>query len=90
MVITYYLPEAEYFYDCMRTIYADDIALQSNTPAQDESLLQNRERAGGGIGFYVNADKTEYMCFNERDISTLNGDSRKHVDKFTFIGSSFS
>ena len=33
----------------------------------------------------MNADKTEYICFNQkRDISTLNDDSLKLVDKFTF------
>ena len=35
----------------------------------------------GGIGLHVNADKTEYMCFNQRgDISTLNGGSLKLMD----------
>ena len=39
----------------------------------------------------MNADKTENMCFNQRrDISTLNGDSLKLVDKFTYSGSSVS
>ena len=41
--------------------YADDIPLLANTPIQAESLLHNLERAADGIGFYVNADKTEYM-----------------------------
>ena len=60
----------------------------SNTPAQAETLLHNL-RAAAGIGLHVNADKTEYMCFNERgDISTLNGSSLKLVDKFTYTGSS--
>ena len=39
-------------------------ALLANTPAQTESLLHSLERAAGGIGFYINVDKTEYMCFN--------------------------
>ena len=35
--------------------------------------------------------KTEYMCFNQSDdISTLNGDFLKLVDKFTYLGSSVS
>ena len=59
--------------------YADDIA-----------LLHSVKRAAAGIGLHVNADKTEYMCFNQRgDISTLNGSSLKLVDKFTYLGSSF-
>ena len=50
---------------------ADDIALLAYIPAQAESLLLSLERAAGGIGFYVNADKTEFMYFNKKcDIST--------------------
>ena len=44
--------------------YADDIALPANTTAQAETLLHCLEQATAGIGFYVNTDKTEYMCFN--------------------------
>ena len=53
---------------------ADDIALLANTPAQAETQLHSLEWAAAGIGLHVNADKTEYTCFNQRgDISTLNG-----------------
>ena len=39
----------------------------------------------------MNADKTEYMCFNkEGDISTLNSGSLELEDKFTYLGSSVS
>ena len=49
------------------------------------------ERVAAGIGLHVNAHKTEYMCFNQTgDISTLDGTSRKLVDKFTYLGSSVS
>ena len=52
--------------------YAGDIALLANSPAQAESLQQSLERAAGGIGLHVNADKTEYMSFNQTgDIATL-------------------
>ena len=69
--------------------YADDIALQANTPHQTEILLLGLERAAAGIGLHVNADKTEYMCFNRRDdISILDGSSLKLVDKFTYLKSS--
>ena len=52
--------------------YTDDIALLVNTPAQAETLLHSLERAAAGIGLHVNADKTEYICFNQSgDISTL-------------------
>ena len=65
--------------------YTDDIALLTNTPAQAKTLLHSLERAAAGIGFHVNAHKTEYMCFSQRDdISTLNGNSLKLVDKFTY------
>ena len=71
--------------------YAEDIALLANTPNQAETLLHSLERAAAGIGLYVNAHKTEYMCFNQAgDISTLDGTSLKLVDKFTYLGSSVS
>ena len=69
--------------------YADDIAILANTPDQAETLLHSLERAAAGIGFYVNAHKTEYMCYNQTgDISTLEGTTFKLVDKFTYLGSS--
>ena len=68
--------------------YADYRALLANTPAHAKSQLHSVKRAAGGIGLHVNADKTEYVRFNQRgDISTLNGSSHKLVDKFTYIGS---
>ena len=71
--------------------YADDIAILANTPNQAETLLHCLERAAAGIGLHVNAHKTEYMCFNQTcDISTLEGNSLKLVDKFTYLGSSVS
>ena len=71
--------------------YAHDIAILPNTPAQAETLLHSLERAAAGIGLHVNADKTEYMCFNQiGDISTLNGISLKLMDKFTYLRSSVS
>ena len=56
-----------------------------------ETLLQILERATAGIGVNVNADKTEYLYYNQTgDISTLDGTSLKLVDKFTYFGSSVS
>ena len=73
------------------TDYADDLAIMVNTPAQALTLLHSPERAAAGIGLHVNAHKTEYICFNHTgDIYTLGGSSLKHVDKFTYIGSSVS
>ena len=71
--------------------YADDIALLANAPTQTESLLHSLEWAAAGLGLHVKADKTKYMCFNQRgDISTLNDGSLKLVDKFTYVRSSVS
>ena len=71
--------------------YADDIALLANTPNQAETVLHSLERAGAGIGLFVNAHKTEYMCYNQiGDITTPDGASLKLVHKFTFLGSSVS
>ena len=69
--------------------YADDIAILANTPDQAETLLHSLERAAASIGLYVNAHKTEYMCYNQTgDISTREGTPLKLVDKFTYLGSS--
>ena len=73
--------------------YAGEIALLANTQAQAESLLHSLEKAAGGIGHHDNADKTEYICFNQnqtRDIYTLKGGSLKLVEKFHYLGSSVS
>ena len=59
--------------------YADDMAILADTPAQAKTLPHS------------NADKTEYMFFNQTgDISTLGGSSLKLVDKFIYLGSSVS
>ena len=68
--------------------YTDDITLLANTPAQAQSPLV---KAAGGIGLPVNADKTEYMRFNQyqtKDISTLTDSSLNLGDKFTYLRSS--
>ena len=76
--------------------YANDLALQANTPNQAETLLHSLERAAAGIGLHVNAlhvnaHKTEYMCYNQTgNIATLDGASLRLVDKFTYLGSSVS
>ena len=52
-----------------------------------ETLLHSLERAAANLGLYVNAHKTEYMCYNQTgDISTLEGTLLKLVDKFTYLG----
>ena len=59
--------------------YAGDIVLLANAPPQAESLLYSLGQAAGGIGLYVNVDKTEYLCFNQKG---------KIVDKFPYLRSS--
>ena len=69
--------------------YADDIVILANTPDQAETLLHSLERGAAGIGLYVNAHKTEYMCYHQTGaISTLDGTHLKLVNKFTYLGSS--
>ena len=46
---------------------ADDIGPLANTPTPAESLLHRLEQAAGSIGLHVHGDKTDYMCFNQRD-----------------------
>ena len=53
----------------MDTDYADDIVLLANTPTQAESLLYSLEQAAGSFSPYVNADKMEYMCFNQKMVA---------------------
>ncbi len=43
--------------------YTNDLALLANTPSQAKSQLHNLEQAAGVIGFHVNANKTECICF---------------------------
>ena len=71
--------------------YVDDIALLANSPARAEFLLHSLEQTAGGIGLQVNADKTEFISFNEKgDISTLKCCPLKLLDKFTNLGGSVS
>ena len=71
--------------------YADDLVILANTLNQAEILLHSLERAAAGIGLHVNANKTEYMCYNQTgNIATLDGASLKLVNKFTYLGSSVS
>ena len=67
---------------------ADYAVLLANTLAQAKSPLHSLEQAAGYFGLHVNTDKMKYMCFNQKgDISTLNGDSLKLVDMFTYLRS---
>ena len=63
-----------------------------NSPTQAKSLLHNLVPGSGSIALYMNADKTEYMCFNKKreNISTLFAGSLIFVDEFMDRGSSYS
>ena len=71
--------------------YTDYIALLVNTPTQTETQLHSLECRAGDIDLHVNANKTEYMCFNQRgNIFTQTSDTLKLVDTFTYFESSVS
>ena len=71
--------------------YADDLALISDTIAEAEALLHILGRAVGDVGLYVNAGKTEFMCFNqEGSMKTVAGKPLKLVDTFTYLGSNIA
>ena len=54
--------------------YADDLALFANTPAQAKSLQQSLEQVAESICFYVNANKTDFLCSKQKEaIFTLSG-----------------
>ena len=60
-------------------------------PAQAESLLYILKQAAGGIGLYMNINKTEFICFKpDRTIFILSGRSLKLVNQFTYIDSNIS
>ena len=61
--------------------YADDLALHIITPLQAVSSLHRLEKSSEGIGLYVNANKTVFLCFKlERGISIQSGNLLKLVD----------
>ena len=43
----------------------DDLALVANTSAQVESLLNILDQVAKSIALNVNANKTEFMCFQK-------------------------
>ena len=49
----------------------EDQVLLANTTAQAELQLHNREQAARGIGLYVNANKTDFMRFEQEALPSL-------------------
>ena len=59
--------------------YADDLALFANTPAEAESLLHSPERAAGDTDRFVNANKTELICFKQEEANFTLSIRRVHI-----------
>ena len=68
--------------------YADDLALLSDTMEEATKLLHFVEEAASEIGLYINAGKTEFICYNlEGHIKSRNGNHIKSVNEFVYLGS---
>ena len=77
----------------MDTDYTNDLALLTNTPVQAESLLHSLEQAAGGIGLYVNSDKTVLTILNKLVPSSFNVEMApylKLIDYFTYLSNNIS
>ena len=57
----------------MNANYTDNLALLTNTPDQDESLLHSLEQAARSTNLYINSNKKSSYFKQEGDISTSNG-----------------
>ena len=53
------------------TNYADDLALHTNTRAQTKFLLHCIVETTGGIGLYMNSNKSDFMCFKQEKKTSL-------------------
>ena len=70
---------------------ADDLALYASTPVQVGFRLHRLEEVASGISFYVKVNKIEHMYFKqELATSTLNCQTLKLVNQFTYLGSNIS
>ena len=70
--------------------YADDLAVLADVLKDATFLLHSIERTAKEIGLYLNADKTEFICFNEdasEGMRSLNGEKIKQVDDFKYLRS---
>ena len=75
----------------IKSAYADDLKLLKNTNVSAEFRLDSRKQPTGGIGLYVNANKTDNICLKKkRTISNLNGKIPKLIDRFTYLDSNIS
>ena len=70
--------------------YADDLAVLADILKDATFLLHSIERTAKEIGLYLNADKTEFICFNQdasERMKSLDGEKIKQVEDFKYLGS---
>ena len=70
--------------------YADDLAVLADILKDATFLLHSIERTAKEIGFYLNADKTEFICFNQdasERMKSIDGEKIKQVEDFKYLGS---
>ena len=69
--------------------FADDIALLSEEIQQAQKLLQSVETSVGKVGLKMNAGKTKYMAFNQKEsicLKTNQGSILEEVNDFKYLG----
>ena len=69
--------------------YADDLVLFANILAEAKYLLHSLEQVARDIGLYVNSDKTEFVCINNRWCHLI-FKPLKLVNQFIHFGSNIS
>ena len=70
--------------------YADDLAVLADILKDATFLLHSIERTAKEIGLYLNADKTEFICFNQdasERMKSLDGEKIKQGEDFKYLGS---
>ena len=73
--------------------YADDLAIISDYLSDSSALLHKLEEAASEIGLYVNAKKTEFICYNQQHTSTIKSYQNNNISavkEFTYLGSNIS
>ena len=73
--------------------YVDDLAIISDYLTDGTILLHQLEQASSEIGLYINAKKTEFICYNQHhsgSIKLLNISNIKAVEEFTYLGSNIA
>ena len=73
--------------------YADDLVLISDFLTDGTILLHKLEQAASEVGLYINAKKTEFICYNQHhtgSIKSLKSNNIKAVEEFTYLGSNIA